>query len=101
MSHLLRAVYLKNFQKIFQSFLQKSRIRETLNLSTYADHRTNIYIYIDIYIYIIIIIFNFFLIYIFFLTIPPQNKYIGTMIRIGREIQCLPYAGFLNYVVDR
>ena len=29
----------------------------------------------------------------FFFTIPPK-KNIGPMIRIGREIQCLPYAGF-------
>ena len=25
---------------------------------------------------------------------PPLKKNIGPMIRIGREIQCLPYAGF-------
>ena len=32
-------------------------------------------------------------IFFFFLPLPPQ-KNIGPMIRIGREIQCLPYAGF-------
>ena len=36
---------------------------------------------------------NFFFIYFFF-TMPPPKKNIGSMIRIGREIQCLPYAGF-------
>ena len=35
----------------------------------------------------------FYFIFYFFFTIPPQ-KNIGPMIRIGREIQCLPYAGF-------
>ena len=33
-----------------------------------------------------------------FLPSPPPKKNVGPMIRIGREIQCLPYAGFsLSY----
>ena len=36
----------------------------------------------------------FFLIYFFYH--PPPKKIIGPMIRIGREIQCLPYAEFLS-----
>ena len=31
-----------------------------------------------------------------FSTIPPLKKNIGPLIRIGREIQCLPYAGFFS-----
>ena len=39
--------------------------------------------------------FFYFYFYLFFLPSPPQ-KNIGPMIRIGREIQCLPYAGFFT-----
>ena len=38
-------------------------------------------------------LFKFF--YLFIFTISAPNKIIRPMIRIGREIQCLPYAGFL------
>ena len=41
-------------------------------------------------------IFLIFLIFIFFY--HSTKKYIGPMIRIGREIQCLPYAGFFFFI---
>ena len=37
---------------------------------------------------------TYFFIFFFFLPFPPPKKNIGAMIRIGREIQCLPYAVF-------
>ena len=33
-------------------------------------------------------------------TIPPK-KNIGPMIRIGREIHCLPYAGFFVILLEK
>ena len=35
-----------------------------------------------------------------FFTIPPPKKNIGPMIRIGREIHFLPYAGFLHMFLN-
>ena len=40
-----------------------------------------------------------FYLFIYFPPSPPK-KYIGPMIRIGREIQCLPYAVFLEKLVN-
>ena len=42
--------------ELFDMFNKKSRIRETLNLSTNADHRTNIYIYMYFFLFFLFLL---------------------------------------------